>query len=79
MNEKTDQPSLQRWDTDTLAGWNENSSMNGVRKVYREMDDTTVVDVDILSQLEANLSLLENMQKRMSFLMREVGTVLKVD
>lgn len=44
---------------------------------YHEMADQPVVHVDALTQLEHNLVMLEDLQGRMSFLMREVRGLLK--
>lgn len=60
---------------ESAESWSTPSS----QKVYRELADTTVVELDALAQLDANLDLLEGLQKRLSFLMREVRVVLKVE
>ncbi|MCX7978775.1 MAG: hypothetical protein N2578_07200 [Bdellovibrionaceae bacterium] len=43
---------------------------------YREWDDRPVVDMDEVAQLQATLALLEEIQARYSFLMREVRYLL---
>lgn len=47
-------------------------------KSYHEMADVPVVEVDCLAQLHANLALLEDLQGRVSFVMREVRYLMKV-
>jgi hypothetical protein len=47
-------------------------------KSYHEMSDVPVVERDALSQLHANLAELENLQGRLSFLMKEVRYLMKV-
>ena len=46
-------------------------------KSYHEMADVPVVEVDALSQLHANLAALEDLQGRLSFVMREVRYLMK--
>lgn len=46
-------------------------------KSYHEMADVPVVEVDVLSQLHANLAALEDLQGRLSFVMREVRYLMK--
>lgn len=46
-------------------------------KSYHEMADVPVVEVDVLSQLHANLAVLEDLQGRLSFVMREVRYLMK--
>ena len=47
-------------------------------RVYHEMADRPVVEHDAMTELELNISSLENLQGRLSFLMREVRYLLKV-
>lgn len=46
-------------------------------KSYHEMADQPVVEMDVLSQLDANMALLEDLHGRLSFMMREVRYMLK--
>lgn len=45
---------------------------------YHEMADTPVVQLDALAQLENNLVMLEDLQARMGFMMREVRGLMKL-
>ena len=47
------------------------------RQTYHEIADCHVVETDVIEQLRANLSQLEDMQARMSFLIGEVSYLLK--
>lgn len=47
-------------------------------KSYHELADFPVVEIDALAQLQANLALLEDLQGRLSFVMREVRYLMKV-
>jgi hypothetical protein len=57
--------------------WDASSSGPMTHKSYHEMSDFPVVEVDAMTQLENNVQLLEDMQGRLSFLMREVRYILK--
>ena len=46
-------------------------------KSYHEMADVPVIEADVLSQLHANLAMLEDLQGRLSFVMREVRYLMK--
>lgn len=46
-------------------------------KSYHEMADVPVVEADALAQLHTNLSLLQDLQGRLAFVMREVRYQLK--
>lgn len=46
-------------------------------KAYHEMSDVPVVEKDALTQLEDNLEVLSDLQKRLSFVMREVRFMMK--
>lgn len=46
---------------------------------YNELATPSVVEKDILSQVHDNLQLLQDLQARVAFVMREVRYVLKVD
>lgn len=46
-------------------------------KSYHEMADHPVVEMDVLSQIDANMALLEDLSGRLSFLMREVRYMMK--
>ncbi len=45
---------------------------------YHELAKNPLVEKDILSQVHENLNLLQDLQSRVSFVMREVRYVLKV-
>lgn len=45
---------------------------------YHELAKNPLVEKDILSQVHDNLNLLQDLQSRVSFVMREVRYVLKV-
>lgn len=47
-------------------------------KSYHEMADMPVVEVDALAQLHANLEMLQDLQSRLTFVMREVRYLMKV-
>lgn len=46
-------------------------------KSYHELADTPVVESDALAQLHANIEMLNDLQSRLSFLMREVRYLMK--
>lgn len=57
------------------------SSFDAVQVVdlsYHELAKNPLVEKDILSQVHENLNLLQDLQSRVSFVMREVRYVLKV-
>lgn len=54
------------------------SSEPKTHKSYHEMADVCVVEADALAQLHANLFMLEDLQGRLSFVMREVRYLMKV-
>lgn len=61
----------------------QNSEFNEVlepvtHKSYHEMADLPVVERDVLEQLHANLAIIEGLQGRFSFLMKEVRYLIKV-
>lgn len=64
--------------TETQFDWSVASSGPVQHRSYHEMSDTPVIEVDAMTQLENNVLLLENLQSRLSFMMREVREVLKV-
>lgn len=45
---------------------------------YHEMSDVPVREVDLFEQLDQNLAQLEDLQKRMSFMMREIRYLMKL-
>jgi len=45
---------------------------------YHELADRPVLEIDALTQLETNVQMLESLQGRLAFVMREVGSLLKV-
>lgn len=48
-----------------------------VHKSYHELSDTTLLETDILTQLKYNVEMLEDLQARFSFVMREVHYLMK--
>lgn len=64
--------------TETQFGWETASSAPVHHRSYHELADTPVVEVDALTQLESNVVLLENLQGRLSFMMREVRELMKL-
>lgn len=48
-----------------------------MHKSYHEMADTPVVEKDALAQLHSNLEMLNDLQTRLAFVMREVRYLLK--
>ncbi|WP_374078963.1 hypothetical protein [Bdellovibrio bacteriovorus] len=46
-------------------------------KSYHELADTPVVEADALAQLHTNIEMLNDLQSRLSFLMREVRYLMK--
>ena len=47
-------------------------------KTYHEMSDIPVVERDAFAQLCTNIAMLEDLQGRLSFVMREVRYLMKV-
>ena len=47
-------------------------------KAYHELADFPVVEMDALAQLQSNIALLEDLQGRLAFVMREVRYLMKV-
>ena len=47
------------------------------RQTYHEIADRHVVETDVIEQLRANLSQLEDIQGRMHFMMKELSYLLK--
>ncbi len=60
------------------GAWNSENSDVLVRS-YHEMADHTVVETDLISEFNTNLKLLAELQGRMSFVMKEVRYVLKLN
>lgn len=55
------------------------NSLDGIRdQVYVELSENPIVEVDVIAQLRAQLGQLEDLQKRHSFMMREVRYLLKM-
>lgn len=64
--------------SDTISSVAEGSASVGwTQPSYHEMADVPVVQQDALTQLQNNLSMLEDMQARLAFVMREVRYQLK--
>lgn len=66
--------------TTTESSWESPSTHQEplVHKAYHELADFPVVEVDALSQLHNNIAMLEDLQARLSFTMREVRYLMKV-
>lgn len=47
------------------------------RQAYHEMTEKHVVEVDVIEQLKANLSQLEDLHQRLRFMMGEISYLLK--
>jgi len=45
---------------------------------YHEMADVPVREINLFDQLEQNMAQLEDLQKRMSFMMREIRYLMKL-
>ena len=58
--------------------WNSENNDIIVRS-YHELADHPVVETDLISEFKANLQLLAELQGRMSFVMKEVRYVLKLN
>lgn len=62
-----------------LSGeWNSENHGMLVRS-YHDLADHPVVETDLLSDFRANIKLLEELQGRMSFVIKEVRYVLKLN
>lgn len=66
-------------DTAMLDSGAWNSENNMMVRSYHEMADQPLVETDLISDFKANLQLLEEMQGRMAFVMKEVRYVLKLN
>ncbi len=62
---------------ESYAGSSLSESSLVTHRSYHELADRPVVEGDVLAQLHTNLETLRDLQGRMSFLMREVGYLLK--
>lgn len=62
---------------ETLSGeWNlEKNEL--LTRSYHEMADQPVIESDIFTDFQANIALLEELNARMTFIMKEVRYVLK--
>ena len=58
--------------------WNSENNEIVVRS-YHELADRPVVETDLMTDFKANLQLLEELQARMSFVMKEVRYILKMN
>ncbi|HWU44763.1 MAG TPA: hypothetical protein VN132_15030 [Bdellovibrio sp.] len=47
-------------------------------KSYHEMADMPVLEADVLGQLHTNIVLLEDLQNRLSFVMKEIRYQMKI-
>ena len=68
---------------DTTASQSHWSSSPGPAEVlghksYHELADFPIVEVDAMAQLHSNLALLDDLQGRLAFVMREVRYLMKV-
>ncbi len=57
-------------ETDTSGEW--------MVRSYHEMADHSLVETDLISEFQTNLKLLEELQGRTSFVMKEVRYILKL-
>ncbi len=64
--------------TSISGEWNSENNEIVVRS-YHELADRPVVETDLMTDFKANLQLLEELQARMSFVMKEVRYVLKMN
>ncbi len=62
----------QRFDT------NNDVSGEWIVRSYHEMADHSLVETDLISEFQTNLKLLEELQGRTSFVMKEVRYILKL-
>lgn len=46
---------------------------------YHELEDSPILEVDVLTQFKTNLKVLSDLTSRLSFLNREIRYVMKVD
>jgi hypothetical protein len=46
---------------------------------YHELEDSPLLEVDVLTQFKTNLRVLADLTSRLSFLNREIRYVMKVD
>ena len=67
---------LQITDVEATDSWSAVSS-GPLSSTYHELADRPVVQMDVIEQIEMNLLMLEDLQGRLSFLNREVRTILK--
>ena len=66
-------------DTEATVSGEWMTENNMLVRSYHELADQTIVETDLISDFKANLQLLEEMQGRMSFVMKEVRYVLKLN
>lgn len=61
------------------ASWDDLVSSNSLvtEKSYHEMEEQSVQEMDHLTRLQANITMLADMQARLSFVMREVKYLTK--
>lgn len=70
---------LENAQVETAAAESFESSFSPVtHKSYHELADTPVVENDALAQLHTNLEMLQDLQSRLAFVMREVRYLMKV-
>jgi hypothetical protein len=58
--------------------WTTQIDVTVSHRSYHELADQAVIELDALTQLEKNVDLLEDLQGRLSFMMREVQEGLKL-
>lgn len=46
---------------------------------YHELEDSPVVEMDVMTQFKTNLKVLESLTSRLAFLNREIRYIMKVD
>lgn len=62
-----------------LSSLENSANISMHHQMYREMEDKPVQDFDLLSSIEHNLKMLEDLQARHSFMSREIRYLLKID
>ncbi len=59
------------------AYWNSHSGYMAGQKVYHELEESPLIEIDLVEQLRGNLARLGDLQGRMSYMMGEIGQLTK--
>ncbi|MES2962563.1 MAG: hypothetical protein V4760_01645 [Bdellovibrionota bacterium] len=59
------------------ASMNDDQGTSSFRQTYHEIADRHVVENDVIEQLRANISQLEDLHGRLRFMMSEVSYLMK--